>query len=131
MKTGQRLFANYCSQCHGADAQGSFGFPNLADHDWLYGDAPEQIEHSIASGRSGVMPGWEAALGNDGIRQVAAHVLALGGREVKVESESDDAEAGAKSFAMFCAACHRSEEHTSELQSRENLVCRLLLEKKK
>src|SRR5690606_40960872 len=26
--------------------------------------------------------------------------------------------------------CHRSEEHTSELQSRENLVCRLLLEKK-
>src|SRR5690606_41854679 len=25
---------------------------------------------------------------------------------------------------------HRSEEHTSELQSRENLVCRLLLEKK-
>src|SRR5690606_40283800 len=28
-------------------------------------------------------------------------------------------------------ACSRSEEHTSELQSRENLVCRLLLEKKK
>src|SRR5690606_42000383 len=28
------------------------------------------------------------------------------------------------------AALHRSEEHTSELQSRENLVCRLLLEKK-
>src|SRR5690606_41704040 len=35
----------------------------------------------------------------------------------------------------FGSACHvsinRSEEHTSELQSRENLVCRLLLEKKK
>src|SRR2546430_11822167 len=35
-----------------------------------------------------------------------------------------------------CAACHdnvhaRSEEHTSELQSQSNLVCRLLLEKKK
>src|SRR5690606_40803865 len=29
------------------------------------------------------------------------------------------------------ARCRRSEEHTSELQSRENLVCRLLLEKKK
>src|SRR2546422_6887225 len=27
--------------------------------------------------------------------------------------------------------CHRSEEHTSELQSRLHLVCRLLLEKKK
>src|SRR5690606_41773313 len=31
--------------------------------------------------------------------------------------------------AVVCQ--HRSEEHTSELQSRENLVCRLLLEKKK
>src|SRR5690606_42156954 len=30
-----------------------------------------------------------------------------------------------------CLLAHRSEEHTSELQSRENLVCRLLLEKKK
>src|SRR2546421_6843627 len=28
-------------------------------------------------------------------------------------------------------AAHRSEEHTSELQSRSDLVCRLLLEKKK
>src|SRR5690606_41286562 len=32
---------------------------------------------------------------------------------------------------ISCAWCSRSEEHTSELQSRENLVCRLLLEKKK
>src|SRR5690606_40527116 len=30
-----------------------------------------------------------------------------------------------------CVMFNRSEEHTSELQSRENLVCRLLLEKKK
>src|SRR5690606_41698227 len=33
--------------------------------------------------------------------------------------------------APALAAADRSEEHTSELQSRENLVCRLLLEKKK
>src|SRR5690606_41639659 len=32
---------------------------------------------------------------------------------------------------VVAAAGNRSEEHTSELQSRENLVCRLLLEKKK
>src|SRR5436309_13793096 len=32
---------------------------------------------------------------------------------------------------LWSAAAMRSEEHTSELQSRENLVCRLLLEKKK
>src|SRR5690242_20959962 len=39
-----------------------------------------------------------------------------------------DALAGAGSFEGICA---RSEEHTSELQSHVNLVCRLLLEKKK
>src|SRR2546427_6401734 len=33
--------------------------------------------------------------------------------------------------ALFQLLCHRSEEHTSELQSQSNLVCRLLLEKKK
>src|SRR5436309_12679857 len=36
-----------------------------------------------------------------------------------------------RSFLMPGAYGQRSEEHTSELQSRENLVCRLLLEKKK
>src|SRR5690606_41941573 len=34
-------------------------------------------------------------------------------------------------FQRPCILFFRSEEHTSELQSRENLVCRLLLEKKK
>src|SRR5206468_8348049 len=35
-------------------------------------------------------------------------------------------------FELFdLAVAHRSEEHTSELQSRSDLVCRLLLEKKK
>src|SRR2546430_11269269 len=33
--------------------------------------------------------------------------------------------------AMLSYRCERSEEHTSELQSQSNLVCRLLLEKKK
>src|SRR5690606_41414100 len=38
---------------------------------------------------------------------------------------------GAQGTAPLAACVPRSEEHTSELQSRENLVCRLLLEKKK
>src|SRR5207302_8593586 len=36
-----------------------------------------------------------------------------------------------RAAAMRSSGAYRSEEHTSELQSRENLVCRLLLEKKK
>lgn len=38
---GQRLFLNNCAQCHGSDAKGGRGFPNLTDGDWLYGGAPE------------------------------------------------------------------------------------------
>ena len=46
-------------------------------------------------------------------------------RLVKIYGEAPDAE---KRYSP--AECIRSEEHTSELQSRRNLVCRLLLEKK-
>ena len=35
MKTGARLFSTYCSTCHGSDARGARGFPNLRDDDWL------------------------------------------------------------------------------------------------
>src|SRR5690606_39839372 len=48
----------------------------------------------------------------------------------EAEAEALRAQQEAEQAAMDAAAA-RSEEHTSELQSRENLVCRLLLEKKK
>ena len=35
MGIGERLFVNNCAQCHGSDARGSKGFPNLTDGDWL------------------------------------------------------------------------------------------------
>ena len=50
---GQRLFVNNCSQCHGSDAQGGPGFPNLTDGDWLFGGEPETIETTILGGRMG------------------------------------------------------------------------------
>jgi cytochrome c oxidase cbb3-type subunit 3 len=99
---GQRLFANNCAQCHGADARGSFAFPNLTDADWLHGGAPEQIEKSIAHGRSGSMPGWEAALDDAAMQQVTAFVIGLSGRG----SDAALAAEGQKKFAMFCSACH-------------------------
>ena len=60
---GERLFLTYCAQCHGSDARGSKGFPNLTDRDWLYGGTPEVIKTTILEGRHGVMPPMEAALG--------------------------------------------------------------------
>src|SRR5690349_22661705 len=44
---------------------------------------------------------------------------------------SRDRPAGAEAADHVAGAADRSEEHTSELQSRRDLVCRLLLEKKK
>lgn len=103
MNAGERLYVSYCSVCHGSDARGAPGFPNLRDNDWLYGGAPENIEASILHGRNGVMPAWEGPLGGDeGVSQVADYVMSLAGREVDAAS----AEAGKAKYDMFCAGCH-------------------------
>src|SRR5690606_41634028 len=53
----------------------------------------------------------------------------LGAEEIPLEVEGGGREVGV--LEPRAGLEDRSEEHTSELQSRENLVCRLLLEKKK
>ncbi|MFX8848723.1 c-type cytochrome, partial [Acinetobacter baumannii] len=50
-KIGEKLFINYCAQCHGSDAGGNKGYPNLTDKDWLYGGEPDVIETTILNGR--------------------------------------------------------------------------------
>ncbi len=105
LRMGQRLFANNCAQCHGSDARGSFGFPNLTDGRWQWGGSPEQIRHSIEHGRVAVMPGWQAALGDSGVNAVTQYVLALNDRATQPEL----VEAGKAHFATFCASCHGAE----------------------
>ena len=102
VKIGQRLFVNYCATCHGSDAGGGPGFPNLNDKAWLYGGDPEIIEASILDGRKGVMPAWEQVLKESGVDEVAAYVMTLSGRE----ADATKAEAGKTHFATYCAACH-------------------------
>lgn len=106
LKVGQRLFLQNCSQCHGSDARGTTGFPDLTDNDWLYGGEPETIKASIMHGRkANGMMAWSTALGGEqGVKEVAAFVLSLSGREV----DESAAQAGKEKFAM-CAACHGSE----------------------
>ena len=58
MGIGEGLFANNCAQCHGADARGSKGFPNLTDGDWQWGGSIEAITETITKGRTGMMPPW-------------------------------------------------------------------------
>ncbi|CAN7767669.1 cytochrome-c oxidase, cbb3-type subunit III [Variovorax sp. LjRoot290] len=99
---GERLFLNNCAQCHGSDARGSKGFPNLADRDWLHGGAPEKIKESITRGRTGVMPPMAEAVGTpEDVKNVANYVLSLSG------SPHDSVRAGlGKSKFSACAACH-------------------------
>jgi cytochrome c oxidase cbb3-type subunit 3 len=102
MKAGERLYVTYCAVCHGSDARGATGFPNLRDNDWLYGGSPEQIEATLLHGRNGVMPAWETSLGEEGIDQVASYVMSIAGRDVDKAS----AEAGKAKYDMFCVGCH-------------------------
>lgn len=99
---GERLFLTYCAQCHGSDARGNKGFPNLTDKDWLWGGAPDVIQTTILYGRHGQMPSMAAALGTDkDVENVAHYVLSLSG------STADPIKAvlGKAKFGA-CAGCH-------------------------
>ncbi|WP_066267639.1 cytochrome-c oxidase, cbb3-type subunit III [Hydrogenophaga palleronii] len=102
MAIGERLFMNNCAQCHGSDARGARGFPNLTDGDWLWGGDPAAIKASITDGRTGVMPPMAAAVGSpEDVRNLAHHVLSLSGSP----HDSIRAALGRSKFGA-CAACH-------------------------
>ena len=90
---GQRLFLNNCAQCHGSDAKGGNGFPNLSDNDWLWGGKPEDI------------------------KAVANYVLSLSG----VPHDAALAAVGKSKFAV-CAACHGADGKGSQAVGGPNLT---------
>ncbi|MBZ6068319.1 cytochrome-c oxidase, cbb3-type subunit III [Aeromonas schubertii] len=104
LKVGQRLFLQNCALCHGSDARGGKGFPNLTDGEWQWGGKPDQIKTTIMNGRHAAMPAWGETLGKDGVKEVTAYVLSLSGRTV----DPVMARKGQARFAM-CAACHGAE----------------------
>jgi cytochrome c oxidase cbb3-type subunit III len=115
---GQRLFVNYCSQCHASDARGTKGFPNLADTDWLYGGDPATIKASILDGRNGTMPALGAAVGGEaGARDLANYVRSLS----SLQHDKKAAERGAARFAL-CAACHGAEAKGNPAMGAPNLT---------
>ena len=102
MAIGERLYMNNCSQCHGSDARGSKGFPNLADTDWIHGGSAEAIALTLQKGRVGQMPPMAAAVGGaDDVKNVAHYVLSLSG----APHDSLRAQLGKSRFST-CAACH-------------------------
>lgn len=118
MKMGTRLYANNCAVCHGADAGGNFGFPNLTDDDWLYGGTPEAIKASLVNGRVAAMPAWKAILGETKIAQTTEYVLSFSDRVEKPEL----VEAGKIVYDQNCAVCHGADGKGMHLLGAPNLA---------
>jgi cytochrome c oxidase cbb3-type subunit 3 len=118
MAVGERLFMNNCAQCHGSDGQGSKGFPNLTDADWLYGGDPSAIKTSITNGRQGIMPTMAQAVGSPKeISEVAHYVLSLSGSP----HDSLKAASGKPKFAV-CSSCHGIDGKGNQAMGAPNLT---------
>ena len=120
---GQKLFLNNCAQCHASDGAGSRGFPNLTDRDWLWGGEPKAIQATIAEGRTGTMPPFGAALGEQGVKDVAHYVMSLSG----LTHDSLRRARGEPLFKQTCAACHGGEGKGSAALGAPNLTDRIWL----
>ena len=118
MATAGRIFANNCAVCHGSDAGGAPGFPNLTDNDWLHGGSPEAIQQTIMNGRQGNMPAWGQALGDRGVQEVATYVYSLNGRS----APKDLVEAGRARFQQMCIACHGADAKGNQAIGAPNLT---------
>lgn len=101
MQVAERIYLNNCAVCHGSNAQGGYGFPNLTDDDWLYGGEPENILTSLNNGRNGLMPSWQQ-LGENNIENLTQYVLSLS----NLEHDEERAASGESTFLAACAACH-------------------------
>jgi cytochrome c oxidase cbb3-type subunit 3 len=118
MAIGDRLFMNNCAQCHGSDARGSKGFPNLTDRDWLHGGSPEKINETLINGRNGIMPPMAAAVGTpEDVRNLANYVLSLSNSP----HDSLRASLGKSKFGA-CAACHGSDGKGNQAMGAPNLT---------
>lgn len=118
LRMGMRLFGQNCAQCHGADGKGRYGFPNLADKDWLWGGSPEAIKVTLVNGRRAAMPAWAGVLGDQGIAETTEYVLSLNGRS----TDSAMTAAGEQHYQMYCAACHGADAKGNYLFGAPNLT---------
>ncbi|MCB1691504.1 MAG: cytochrome-c oxidase, cbb3-type subunit III [Pseudomonadales bacterium] len=118
VKIGRRLFTTNCSVCHGATGQGSFGFPNLTDSEWMWGGSNEAIEETITNGRNGVMTPFGSILGEKGVSEAASYVMSLSGREV----DPEEAAKGKVHFQTYCFVCHGMDAKGQAMFGAPNLT---------
>ncbi len=115
-ETGRTLFGDNCAVCHGTDARGGKGFPNLRDGAWLWGGSAEAVSETIRVGinspheetRTSQMLafGRDGMLGRDAILDVVAYVRSLSDPALATGPEGAHVVAGKEVFEKNCASCH-------------------------
>jgi cytochrome c oxidase cbb3-type subunit 3 len=130
-EAGRRLFEDNCAACHGVNATGGPGFPDLAAKAWLWGGDPETIEETIRVGinstnddtRTSQMLafGRDAMLDRTQIQNVVAYVRSLSGA-LPAGGNADRIEAGKQVFADNCVACHGEDAKGSHDTGAPNLT---------
>jgi cytochrome c oxidase cbb3-type subunit 3 len=131
---GEAAFGDNCAPCHGRGAQGAFGYPNLRDDSWLWGDGTlaaihKTILHGIRAGdpdtQSNQMPafGRTGVLNESQIADVAEYTLSLSGKS----NDKTADERGAKIFANTCTPCHGADGKGNPKLGAPNLTDELWL----
>ncbi len=115
-ETGGALFGDNCAVCHGVDARGGPGYPDLTDAAWLWGGDPEVVAETLRVGINSTHEETRAsqmmAFGRDQmldratILDVVTYVQSLSTPELAAGPQADAVTAGAATFAENCAACH-------------------------
>ena len=118
LSLGHAVFLNNCAGCHGADARGAVGFPNLTDTDWLYGGTPDRIVQTITNGRHGVMPSFKAILKPEQLQVLLDFVPYWSDPQLPAARR----EAGMKQFMATCAACHGADGKGNQIIGAPNLT---------
>ena len=111
LKVGSRLFLQNCSVCHGSNAKGAVGYPNLTDNDWLYGGEAANILTTLHNGRVGGMAAWRDQIGEDGVRAVSEYVLSISGNQEGYDLDQTMVAQGKVIFnePTNCVLCHGSD----------------------
>jgi cytochrome c oxidase cbb3-type subunit 3 len=122
---GARLFQTYCAQCHGSDAKGAKGFPNLTDKDWLWGGSPDRIKETITKGRDAVMTpkGVKPDMDAEQVKDVVAYVRSLSG----LSADAVRVQRGKELYPQACAACHGADAQGNAAAGYPNLADKIWL----
>jgi len=116
---GRSLFASYCTTCHGSDARGAPGYPNLTDDDWQWGGTEQDIIATLTKGRQAVMTPWAQILGSgEAVDNMVTYVQSLSG----IVDSSEVADSSRTQFATFCAACHMPAGTGNQILGAPNLT---------